>query len=410
MNKVITFAFWLVSLLFAYWLGLEEKPAVIVNQNEDVHSSSQKKKIGLDENFAVVQNNEQIFASSDQNFSVFESVIQTTDEEKSSRNNFGEELGLISSHPVERLQAFAQLLRVPDNQSVKTALEAYESLPGGPGRFSELKVLAFAWGQVNPQEALAWSEKQEHWDKYIASGSIMDSWAREDSEAAIRWAKENFEGDENHYFVGIINGLSENSLPQATDLMTELPFGRVRGRAAHILFEKVWNQGEDIAMHWAEHLPEGTLQNFAYGELGEKVAQTDMPRAIEWIDSMDESSLKLSVTEKVAKEMAREDPAKTANWINSLPEGKSKIAAMNQLAEMWTRQDPAATAEWINQLPASENTDPLIETLVNKVHKSDPQGALTWAETISNPDRRKHMIEKVEKVLRKQEDSEKKSD
>jgi len=80
------------------------------------------------------------------------------------------------------------------------------------------------------------------------------------------------------------------------------------------------------------------------------------------------------------------------------------------LAEMWTRQDPASTAEWINQLPASENTDPLIETLVNKVHKSDPQGALTWAETISNPDRRKHMVEKVEKVLRKQEDLEKKKD
>ena len=82
MNKVINLGFWLVSLLFAYWLGLEEEPTVIVNQNKDVHSSSQKKKIGLDENFVVVQNNEQIFASSDQNFSVVESVIQTTDEEK----------------------------------------------------------------------------------------------------------------------------------------------------------------------------------------------------------------------------------------------------------------------------------------------------------------------------------------
>jgi len=410
MKKVITLAFWVVSLLFAYWLGLEEKPSAIDNQNKDVHSSPQKEKTDPGENLAVIQNNARIVASSDQNFSVSEPVIQQTDEEKNSRNSFGVELGLISSHPVKRLQAFAQLLRVPDNESVKTALEAYESLPGGPGRFSELKVLAFAWGQVNPQEALAWSEKQEHWDKFIASGSIMDSWAREDSEAAIRWAKENFEGDENHYFVGIINGLSESSLPQATDLMTELPYGRVRGRAAHILFEKVWNQGEDVAMHWAEHLPEGTLQNFAYGELGEKVARSDMPRAIEWIESMDESSLKLSVTEKVAKEMAREDPAKTAIWINSLPDGKSKKAAKIQLAEMWTRQDPASTAEWINQLPASENTDPLIETLVNKVHKSDPQGALTWAKTISNPSRRKHMVEKVEKVLRKLEDSEKKTD
>ena len=408
MNKVFICVFWVISILSAYWFGLEEKPLAKDWKKTKMNTPSPEKQIDQDGNLAILRNKRRIVESSDQNFSVFESVVKVTDQEKNSKNNLGEKFGLNSTHPVERLQAFAQLLRNPNKEVIKTALEAYESLPGGPGRFSELKVLAFAWGQVNPEDALAWSEKQEHWDKYIASGSIMDSWAREDSEGAIRWAKENFEGDENHYFVGIINGLSESSLPQATDLMTELPYGRVRGRAAHLLFEKVWNKGEDVAMHWAEHLPEGTLQNFAYGELGEKVAREDMPRAIEWIESMDESSLKLAVTEKVAKEMARGNPVETANWIGSLPEGKTRTVAMNQLAEMWTRQDPVATAEWINQLPASENTDPLIETLVNKVHKSHPEDALTWAETISNPKRRKHMVEKIEKVLRKQDGSEKK--
>ena len=48
-------------------------------------------------------------------------------------------------------------------------------------------------------------------------------------DAAIAWAKENFDGDDNPFFVGIINGLSESNLVKATDLMTELPYGRVRG-------------------------------------------------------------------------------------------------------------------------------------------------------------------------------------
>ena len=71
--------------------------------------------------------------------------------------------------------------------------------------------------------------------------------------------------------LGLVKGLSEVSLPKATDLMTELPYGRIRGRSAHILFEKAWSMGEDMAIHWAENLPEGSLQNFAYGELGRKL-------------------------------------------------------------------------------------------------------------------------------------------
>ena len=307
---------------------------------------------------------------------------------------------LISPHPIERLEAFAKLLKQPDQVSIESALRAYESLPGGPGRFSELKMLAFAWAQVDPVSALKWAKKQEHWDEHVASSSIMDSWARQDSDAAIAWAKENFEGKENPFFVGIINGLSESSIPKATDLMTELPLRKSAGKSSLTFYLKRFGEREQVAMHWAEHLPEGSLQNFAYGELGEKVAQNDMVRAMEWIESMEESSVKLAVTERIAKEMAKETPVETASWINSLPEGESKKAAMNQLAEIWTRKDPVATAEWINQMPTDVNKDPLIETLVNKIHKSDPESALVWAETIENPRRRKQMTEKVIKVIK----------
>jgi len=410
MKIFLALGFWVITLLSAYWYGLKNKESSRVPSPEHGFESLDR-GLAEDEKMKPPSPALSVLESNISTISFVDSAVNEIKETQSGQDKSKSLVQkLRSSNPVERVQAFAVLLEKPNAESIAVAKEAYESLPGGPSRFSELKLLSFAWGQVDPQSALSWAGGQEHWDKHVANESIMNSWAREDADMAILWAKQNYEGKENPYFIGIINGLSETNLPKATDLMTDLPYGRVRGRSAHMLFEKVWNQGEEVAMHWAEHLPEGSLQNFAYGELGEKVARSDMPRAIEWIESMDESSLKLSVTEKVAKEMAREDPAKTAIWINSLPDGKSKKAAKIQLAEMWTRQDPASTAEWINQLPASENTDPLIETLVNKVHKSDPQGALTWAETISNPDRRKHMVEKVEKVLRKQEDLEKKKD
>ena len=123
-----------------------------------------------------------------------------------------------------RLQAFTEMLKNPTEENINEAIDAYNQLHEGPSRFSELR-LPTLWAQVDPTGAMDWV-KLGWFEQRIGSGSIMDSWSRHDADGAIAWANENFEaeGSENPYFVGII----ENDLIGATDLMTELPFGRVR--------------------------------------------------------------------------------------------------------------------------------------------------------------------------------------
>lgn len=404
MNKVLATAIWILTVISAYWLGLEndsgqsnDSPVTSLDKNLGDSSLPRKNDVFLPEKGRTahpMEINVKGAASIIEN-GIKEEIIEPS-KYRSLVNN------LESSHPLERLEAFVGLLKEPNADAIETALQAYESLPGGPGRFSELKILAFAWGKVDPEEALAWSQKQEHWDKHVASGTIMDSWAREDADSAITWAKENFEGDENPYFVGIINGLAESSLPRATDLMTELPYGRVRGRSAHILFEKVWNQGEEVALHWAEHLPEGSLQEFAYGELGEKVARSDISRAVEWVDSMEDSSIKSAVSEDVSREMARQSPTDAGEWVLQMPEGESRKVAMQEVAKVWARKDPTATAEWINQFPEGTDADPAIEALVRQIRKSDPQEALDWAASLSNLEQRKKLLAETEAIIKAQ--------
>jgi hypothetical protein len=403
MNKLLFFAFWVLTLVVSYWVGLKSDLGGQNSQGDELAEITSSKK--FDQAHPVSAD----FASKtisvrpqSYNLSSESELISGEDAIPSLGGSQSLEERLISSDPINRLQAFAELLKKPDPSSIDLALQAYESLPGGPGRFSELKMLAFAWGQVDPVSALTWAKSQQHWDEHVASSSILDAWAREDSDSAIQWAKENFNGEENPYFVGIIHGLSESSLPQATDLMTELPYGRVRGRAAHILFEKVWSQGEQVAVHWAEHLPEGSLQNFAYGELGEKLARSDMTRAVEWLDSMEESPIKVAVSEDVAREMAKQNPEKAGVWTLSLPEGDSRQTALEQVAKVWAKKDPIATAGWINQFPQGTDTDPAIEQLVREIAPNDPAGALSWAESISDPAKRKQLIEHTEKVIKSQ--------
>jgi hypothetical protein len=403
MNKLLFFAFWVLTLVVSYWVGLKSDSNRQNSQGEELAEIKPSKKFDQ----AHPESGEfasQLSPVRPQSYDLTyrDRLISGEDATLSMGTSQSLTERLTSSDPIHRLQAFAELLKKPDSSSIDLALQAYESLPGGPGRFSELKMLAFAWGQVDPVSALTWAKSQQHWDEHVASSSILDAWAREDSDSAIQWAKENFNGEENPYFVGIIHGLSESSLPQATDLMTELPYGRVRGRAAHILFEKVWSQGEQVAVHWAEHLPEGSLQNFAYGELGEKLARSDMTRAVEWLDSMEESEIKVAVSEDVAREMAKQDPEKAGVWTLNLPEGDSRQTALEQVAKVWAKKDPAATAGWINQFPQGTNTDPAIEQLVQEIALNDPAGAMSWAESITDPAKRKQLIEHTEKVIKSQ--------
>ena len=409
MNKGMIAAIWGGSLVAAYWFGLFYKPDGGTFSPETVGESVSFKEVislpvkdsdsrGID--LKEITDNELPPSSKPIGKEKFHN-------EPKENENVGE---LVASHPIKRLKAFAELLENPNAQTIEYAVEAYESLPGGPGRLSELKLLAFAWGQVDPEGGLTWVKKQQHWDKHIASSSIMDSWARYDADAAIAWAKENFDGDDNPFFVGIINGLSESNLVKATDLMTELPYGRVRGRSAHILFEKVWNKGEEVAIHWAEHLPEGSLQNFAYGELGEKVARTDISRAIKWVDSMKESSIKSSVSEDVAREVAKQNPLAAGEWVLTMEDGDAQQVGMREVAKIWSRDDPAATAGWINQFPAETNVDVAIELLVKQMTSTDPAGALRWAETVSDAEKRKKLIEDAEMAIKAQKFPDGKSD
>lgn len=401
MSKAITAAIWLFTVLFAYWMGIRNSIEAL---SETSHAAPLDILPNKVEASPPPDSPKESFSKQSTEINEILSAEITAELAGNSLDSSGNRKGfekLKSSHPIERLQAFAELLKNPDPQSISYALQSYESLPGGPGRFSELKMLAFAWGQVDPEAALKWAKKQQHWDEHVASSSIMDSWARNDPESAIAWAKGNFDGEDNPYYIGIINGLSESSLPMATDLMMELPYGRVRGRSAHILFEKVWSKGEEVALHWAEHLPEGSLQDFAFGELGEKIAREDLGRAVEWVNSMEESGVKSAVAEDVAREMARQSPVAAGDWVLQLPEGNSKEVVVKEVARIWSKKDPVATAAWINQFPEGTNVDTAIEELVREISSTDPQGALSWAESITNPDRRKKLIEEAEGIIRK---------
>ena len=400
MNKLLLAFLWIFTLAVAYWYGLTQKmesDRSSVNRSELTNPEKDTRKVDSKEQVRLPKN---VKPSVPINTLVEEEKV-ITDQEVGIESQVSIADRLASGNPVVRMQAFAELLKNPTEDNIASAIEAYDKLPEGPSRFSELRLLTFSWAQVNPEGAIKWVKSLDGFEQRIGTGSIMDSWARNNSDEAIAWARENFdggEGSENPYFVGIISGMAENNLVGATDLMSELPYGRVRGRAASILFEQTWKKGEDISMNWAESLPEGNLQNFAYREIGEKIAREDLGRAVEWVDTMEENEVKAAVSEDVAEIWARKNPVDAAEWVARMPEGEARSESMEEVVTQWARKDPTATADWLNQFPSGELMDEPIQRFVREVVRDDPEIAMTWAEAIVNEERKERTVTEVKKV------------
>lgn len=393
MNKAFIALLWIASALLTYWLGLEQGSGSAYPQagnqaSPDDNAVIAKKNAGMPQ---VTVKAPPVLASSE--VSDRDTIIAADpsgEEERIYETQTSDLQDRIkSSNPVVRLRAFSELLEDGSPQSIEQAKEIYEKLPEGPQRFSELRLLAFSWGQSDPESALEWSNNLDGFDKRIGTGSVLDSWARYDSESAIAWAKENFEGEDNPYYSAIISGMSENDLIGASELMTTLPYGRNRGRAASILVERTWQMGEDVAIHFADNLPEGSIQNFAFGEIAKKIAKDDLGRAVQWVEKMDESEVKVRVSEDVAERWAKDSPAEAAEWVSNMPEGEARSESMEEVVTQWARKDPIATAEWLNQFPSGELMDEPIQRFVREVARKDPDTALTWAQSITDEERRK---------------------
>ena len=84
--------------------------------------------------------------------------------------------------------SFRRTFAKRDEESIQAAIEAYKKLPEGPGRFSELRMLASAG--LNPTlPPPFWTRELGGFEQRIGSGAVMDSWSRSDPQGAIAWVK-----------------------------------------------------------------------------------------------------------------------------------------------------------------------------------------------------------------------------
>ncbi|MDG2399211.1 MAG: hypothetical protein P8M04_01440, partial [Akkermansiaceae bacterium] len=110
------------------------------------------------------------------------------------------------SDPIARAEKFLEFVKNLSPDQYLDAVDAYREGGIENEQFGEYRMLLSAWAQVNPLQALNYAKEKTGTN--FARQTILSAWAKNDTEDAVAWARENFDSeakgaDANPWIVGV---------------------------------------------------------------------------------------------------------------------------------------------------------------------------------------------------------------
>jgi hypothetical protein len=304
---------------------------------------------------------------------------------------------LSNNDPLERTAAFVELLRRLDRGNAYEVLDAFERGEFGFDRSREYSLFLYAWGQVDGPAAARHLQEQggRGWDRLRDMQGVLSGWATRDPDGAIGWAKENWNGEENPYLVGVISGVAKADLARASTLAESLPYGRVRGQAADLLVDGHLQKGSAEAMAWAESITDERLREGVMRRVALKLGQKEPALAADWVVRATPEEKRGEALGAVLETWGRAEPVQAADWLANQADPALRAQGTTQLAGLWARRDPVAAGEWLGRQKPGPELDPALESYARAIRRSDPARALQWAGAITDTEKRRANLERL---------------
>ncbi len=290
------------------------------------------------------------------------------------------------SDPIARAEGFLQLVKDLEPDEFLDAVAAYREGGINDEQFGEYRLLLTAWAQVNPLEALDYAK--ENTGSPFARQTILAAWAKNDTEGAVSWARENFdnEGDENRsnpWMIGVIEGIASIDLGRATQLMEELPFSRGRGEALDAVFAEVTSSGTESAKQWIAQLTDKSLKEGAASRLAGQIASIDPEAAAIWASSLGPEIMKRSAG-TIVDQWAENDLEAAKAWVNGQSEEIIAASGPQLIENIIEKEDISTASAWLSNYEGNPAFDDSVKSLVWRSMNQEPTTGANWIMKLSS--------------------------
>jgi hypothetical protein len=254
----------------------------------------------------------------------------------------------------DRLHALAGVGQSLALQQVSAALEVAEGLEQLRERIALTESALKRWGELAPAEAF------EH------VGAMPEGYSKV---AVIRSVAASYAGTNS---------------PASAAALTKMKPGRGRNEAGAIIAE-IWARNDvNAALKWANDLPEGILKETALRNIYFVWVHSDPVAASAIVQKLPADEIKNALIINVAGDWARINPAAAIKWAEELPLQADKDLAVAIAIESWADSEPLAAAQFALTLSETPQQQQAVLSALARWATQDPEAAFAWAAKSSD--------------------------
>lgn len=270
--------------------------------------------------------------------------------------------------------------------------------PGGRGRGDTAAMIAGEWAKQNPEAALKWAQTLGEREAADAIGGIFNELSQKDPQEALRMAATLDDNARGDAYESIAASWAISDYAAADRWINGLGEGQSKVRFAAI--ESLANASPSQAARETAKLPASEERDELVAEVSREWARQDAPSAFEWLtESGSEGAVEEGIG-RVVGALAREDPERVLEYIDSQDAGEVRDNAVQGYVYGNRDAPPAETIRLAETISGEDDRQRAVTRVAYEWAREDPEATLQYLETTDaiGEDSRERIAERAERA------------
>ena len=270
--------------------------------------------------------------------------------------------------------------------------------PGGRGKGDTAAMIAGEWAKQNPEAALKWAQTLDDREAADAISGVFSELSQQDPQEALRMAATLDDNARGDAYESIAASWAISDYAAADQWINSLSEGQGKVRFAAI--ESLANASPSQAARETTKLPAGEERDDLVAEVSREWARQDAPAAFEWLtESGSEGAVEEGIG-RVVGALSREDPERVLDYIDSQDAGEVRDNAVQGYI-YGNRDAPAAeTIRLAETISGEDDRQRAVTRVAYEWAREDPEATLQYLETTDSigEDSRERIAEMAERA------------
>ena len=270
--------------------------------------------------------------------------------------------------------------------------------PGGRGKGDTAAMIAGEWAKQNPEAALKWAQTLDDGEAADAIGGIFNELSQKDPQEALRMAATLDDNARGDAYESIAASWAISDYAAADQWINSLGEGQSKARYAAI--ESLANASPSQAARETAKLPASEERDELVAEVSREWARQDAPSAFEWLtESGSEGAVEEGIG-RVVGALAQEDPERVLDYIDSQDAGEIRDNAVQGYVYGNRDAPPAETIRLAETISGEDDRQRAVTRVAYEWAREDPEATLQYLETTDaiGEDSRERIAERAERA------------